>query len=44
MVRGNEVTRVDAAMAVGAVSQDITISATAAALQTDRADVHTERA
>ena len=42
VVRGNEVTRMDAAMVVGAVNQNITVSATAAALQTDRADVHTD--
>jgi hypothetical protein len=41
-VRGNEVTRVDAAMVVGAVNQNITVSETAADLQTDRADVHTD--
>jgi len=42
VVRANEVTRADASLAVGAVNQDITVSATAAALQTDRADVHTD--
>src|SRR5690349_15440340 len=35
VVRGNEVTRVDAAMVVGAVNSNITVSESAAELQTD---------
>jgi hypothetical protein len=36
----NTVARVDASLQVGAVNQTVEVSATAAALQTDRADVH----
>ena len=36
----NTVTRVDAALQVGAVSQTVEVNASAAVLQTDRADVH----
>jgi hypothetical protein len=41
-VTGNEVTRVNVAMAVGQVNQGITVSAQVANLQTDKADVHTD--
>lgn len=36
----NSVTRVDAALELGAVNQTVEVTATAATLQTDRADVH----
>src|SRR5579863_9579437 len=36
----NTITRVDASLELGAVSQSVEVSATAAVLQTDRADVH----
>ncbi|HEX5410847.1 MAG TPA: TonB-dependent receptor [Terriglobia bacterium] len=36
----NTVTRVDATLEIGAVSQTVEVSASAAVLQTDRADVH----
>jgi hypothetical protein len=42
VVRGNEVTRANAGLAVGQVTQDITVSAASATLQTDKADVHTD--
>ncbi len=38
----NTVTRVDAALEVGQVSEQVTVEASAVALQTDKADVHTE--
>lgn len=38
----NTVTRVDVQMQLGAQAQEITVSATAAALQTDKSDVHAE--
>jgi hypothetical protein len=41
-VNANEVTRVNIALSVGQVNQDVTVSAQAATLQTDRADVHTD--
>jgi hypothetical protein len=41
-VNANEVTRADVAMTVGQVNQEMTISAQAANLQTDKADVHTD--
>jgi hypothetical protein len=41
-VRANEVTRVDVGLVVGQVNQDVTVSAQAANLQTDKADVHTD--
>jgi hypothetical protein len=41
-VRNNTVTRVDATLNVGAANQTVEVMAQAAALQTDRADVHTE--
>src|SRR5579885_880762 len=40
-VRNNTVTRVDATLNVGAANQTVEVMAQAAALQTDRADVHT---
>ncbi|MCU1257910.1 MAG: TonB-dependent receptor family protein, partial [Bryobacterales bacterium] len=42
VVNPNEVTRVNVSLAVGQVNQDVTVSAQAANLQTDRADVHTD--
>ncbi len=42
LVHGNEVTRVNIGLTVGQVNQDITVSAQAANLQTDKADVHTD--
>jgi hypothetical protein len=36
------VTRVDVALALGAVAESVTVSAPSSALQTDRADVHSE--
>jgi hypothetical protein len=42
VVNGNEVMRVDVAMVVGQITQDVTVSAQAANLQTDKADVHTD--
>jgi hypothetical protein len=36
----NSTTRVDATLEVGAVSQSVEVSASAAVLQTERADVH----
>ena len=41
-VQANTVVRVDALLAVGASNQSVEVTAEAAALQTDRADVHTE--
>jgi hypothetical protein len=41
-VTQNEVTRVNVTLTLGQVNQDITVSAQAEALQTDRADVHTD--
>ncbi len=41
-VDSNSVVRVNAILQVGAVSQSVVVSAEAAALQTDRADVHSE--
>jgi hypothetical protein len=41
-VSGNAVVRVDATLQVGAVSESVTVSAGAATLQTDRADVRYE--
>lgn len=41
-VQVNSVVRVDAALVVGSVSQSVLVSAETAALQTDRADVHSE--
>ena len=41
-VNANEVTRVNVALTVGQVNQDVTVSAQAANLQTDKADVHTD--
>src|SRR5215472_13166174 len=38
----NTVTRVDAALEVGQVSEQVTVEASAVTLQTDKADVHTE--
>ncbi len=38
----NTVTRVDAALEVGQVNEQVTVEASAVALQTDKADVHTE--
>jgi hypothetical protein len=38
----NTVTRIDAALDIGQVSDQVTVEATAVALQTDKADVHTE--
>ena len=38
----NTVTRVDAALEVGQVTEQLTVEASAVALQTDKADVHTE--
>jgi hypothetical protein len=42
LVNQNNVVRVDAALQVGAATETIEVSAVAAALQTDRADVHGE--
>ena len=42
VVRNNSATRVDATLSVGTASQTVEVTAQAAALQTDRADVHTE--
>jgi hypothetical protein len=42
VVNANEVTRVNIALTVGQVGQDITVSAQSANLQTDKADVHTD--
>ena len=42
VVNVNEVNRVNVALAVGQVNQDVTVSAQAANLQTDKADVHTD--
>lgn len=42
VVNANEVTRVNVAMVVGQINQDVTVSAQAANLQTDKADVHTD--
>lgn len=39
-VRINTITRIDATLEIGAVSQTVEVSASAAVLQTDRADVH----
>ncbi len=41
-VQNNTATRVDASLNVGAASQTVEVTAQAAALQTDRADVHTD--
>src|SRR5579859_2807868 len=38
----NTVTRVDAALEVGQLTEQVTVEASAVALQTDKADVHTE--
>jgi hypothetical protein len=38
----NNVTRVNVQLRVGAVTEGVTVSAAAAALQTDKADVHAE--
>src|SRR4029077_4840125 len=38
----NTVTRVDAALEVGQVSEQVTVEASAVALQTDKSDVHSE--
>ncbi len=42
LVQLNSVVRVNAPMAVGAVSQSVNVTAEAAVLQTDRADVHAD--
>jgi hypothetical protein len=42
LVNQNNVVRVDAALQVGAAAETVEVSAEAAALQTDRADVHAE--
>ncbi len=42
VVNANEVTRSDVALAVGRVTQDVTVSAQASTLQTDRADVRSD--
>ncbi len=42
VVNANEITRSDLSLAVGQVSQNVTVSAQASVLQTDRADVHTD--
>ena len=42
VVQANSVVRVDASLALGATTQTMEVTAEAAALQTDRADVHTE--
>jgi hypothetical protein len=42
VVNVNEVTRVNVALAVGQVTQDVTVSSQAATLQTDKSDVHTD--
>jgi len=42
LVNPNNVVRVDAQLQVGAVTERIEVAATAAALQTDRADIHAE--
>jgi len=42
LVNQNNVVRVDASLQVGATSETVEVSAEAAALQTDRADVHAE--
>ncbi len=42
LVNSNNVVRVDAQLQVGAVAEVIEVSATTAALQTDRADIHAE--
>jgi len=42
LVNPNNVVRVDAQLQVGAVTERVEITATAAALQTDRADIHAE--
>src|SRR5690349_7553014 len=41
-VQTNTVVRVDATLAIGTANQSVDVTAEAAALQTDRADVHTE--
>ncbi len=41
-VNPNEVTRVNITLSVGQVTQEVTVSAQAANLQTDKADVHTD--
>jgi hypothetical protein len=42
LVNPNNVVRVDAQLQIGAVSERVEVEATAAALQTDRADIHAE--
>ena len=42
VVQNNTATRVNATLNIGAASQTVEVTAQAAALQTDRADVHTE--
>jgi hypothetical protein len=42
VVQTNSLVRVDATMSVGTANQSVVVTAEAAALQTDRADVHTE--
>src|SRR5206468_9790586 len=42
LVNPNNVVRVDAQLQVGAVTERVEVAATAAALQTDRADIPTE--
>src|SRR5436853_2049932 len=42
LVNPNNIVRVDAQLQVGAVSERLEVSATAALLQTDRADIHAE--
>ena len=42
VVQNNTATRVDATLSVGTATQTVEVTAQAAALQTDRADVHTE--
>ena len=42
VVQANSAVRVDATMSVGTAAQSVEVTAEAAALQTDRADVHTE--
>ncbi|RZU29062.1 TonB-dependent receptor [Edaphobacter modestus] len=42
VVKANEVAHIDVGLSVGGVTQSITVSSQAAALQTDRSDVHTD--
>jgi len=42
LVEANNITRVDVALAIGAINESVTVSAQAGTLQTDRSDVRTD--